>query len=365
MSSKTLSCYIELEEASAQAGLPMVIFRDEEEWNNSEQGKILKASPIVPMEKIGFAPPKPLSPSPKRPLEGLKVLCVTHAIAGPSAGRTLAEHGASVLQIMFTHGFEHHFVYSYANLGCASARLNFHKKSDIDQLWNLIKEADVWIDSYREGAISKFGFTDKDMIQANPNLIISHCRCFGTSGPFASRPGFDMQGSAASELMAVCGNGARDPSWPPGMVINDYTTGYYSALAIQSALLRRSKEGGAYILSPSLTGTAMSILKYFKTQPGVSSSSSSPLPPREMESPTPCGYLRALEPLPKMTVTSVKYDPIVLVPIGSSPPVFPGDEETWSPNDTTPRSKEKFFHNVGIPAMKKFKQLAELGRKHQ
>ena len=53
-----------------------------------------------------------------------------------------------------------------------------------------------------------------------------------------------MQGSASSGTMALCGGGIETPSFPPGLVINDYTTGYYGALAIQAAVLRRMKEGG-------------------------------------------------------------------------------------------------------------------------
>jgi len=207
-----------LTEAAAKAGLPMAIVHSEEEWAGSPHGQVLKRLPVVPVKRVGNHPPKPWpSAAPSRPLKGLKVLCVTHAIAGPSAGRTLAEHGASVLQIMFTHGFEHNFVYDSANLGCASARLNFHKVADIDRMWTLIKEADVWIDSFRESAISKFGFDDEALLKENPSLIISHVRCFGTDGPWSSRPGFDMQGSAASGLMALCGDGPLKPLWPPGM----------------------------------------------------------------------------------------------------------------------------------------------------
>lgn len=221
--------------------------------------------PIVPARKVTSSPPKTLSLNAKRPLEGLKVLCVTHAIAGPSAGRTLAEYGASVLQIMYTHGFEHPFVYTYANLGCASSRLDFNKPGDCSHMWDLVRDADVWIDSYRDGALAKFGFTDERLHDCNPSLIISHVRVYGTQGPWAKKPGFDMQGSASSGMMALCGGGLSTPAWPPGQVINDYTTGYYGALAIQATILRQMKEGGGYILSPSLTGTAMSILKHFNT----------------------------------------------------------------------------------------------------
>ncbi|OQV04844.1 hypothetical protein CLAIMM_09668 [Cladophialophora immunda] len=145
-----------LEAAAAEAGMPMAVVQSEETWAATPHGQHMAKLPIVPIEKRTDAPPKPLSMNASRPLEGLKVLCCTHAIAGPSSGRTLAEHGASVLQIMFTHGFEHASVYSGANLGCASARLNFHKQEDRDHLWMLIQDADVWVDSYREGAIAKF-----------------------------------------------------------------------------------------------------------------------------------------------------------------------------------------------------------------
>jgi crotonobetainyl-CoA:carnitine CoA-transferase CaiB-like acyl-CoA transferase len=59
-------------------------------------------------------------------------------------------------------------------------------------MWRLIADADIWIDSYCEGALSKFGFTDDKMLEVNPSLIISHVRLYGTTGTWASKPGFDM-----------------------------------------------------------------------------------------------------------------------------------------------------------------------------
>lgn len=106
----------------------------------------------------------------------------------------------------------------------ASARLNFNKPGDREQMWRLIQDSDVWIDSYCEGALSKFGFTDRSMLEVNPSLIISHVRLYGTTGDWTLKPKFDMQGSASSGLMAHCGGGINSSQWPPGMVINDYTT---------------------------------------------------------------------------------------------------------------------------------------------
>lgn len=207
-----------------EAGMPMAIVRSAEEWKATPHGNHMSKLPTVPIRHIpSSAPGRSLSMNPRRPLEGLKVLCATHAIAGPCVGRTLAEHGASVLQVMFTHGFEHNFVYTYANLGTASTRLNFHKDTDKARMWELIKDADVWVDSYREGGLSKFGFTDETMHAVNSGLIITHVRSYGTTGPWRNKPGFDMQGSASSGMMVHCGNGLENPRWPPGMVINDYS----------------------------------------------------------------------------------------------------------------------------------------------
>ena len=174
--------------------------------------------PWFPAEKLhSFVPSDISTPStwsslqlhPKQPLSGLKVLCVTHATAGLSAGRTLAEHGASVLQVMFTHGFEHSFVYTYANLGSASMRLNLHKAADRKRLQTLIRDAHFWIDSYFSFAIDKFDFSYERIQKVNPGIIICRIRCYGTTGLWAAKP------------------------------INDYTTGYSASLAIQSILLKR------------------------------------------------------------------------------------------------------------------------------
>ena len=339
----------------------MAIVKSSEEWQSSPHGSIMSSLPIVNAKHVPTsAPPKPLSANPKRPLEGLKVLCATHAIAGPTVGRTLAEHGAAVLQVMFTHGFEHNFVYTYANLGTASTRLNFHKEADKARMWELIKDADVWVDSYREGGLSKFGFTDEEMLAVNPGLIITHVRCYGIEGPWRNKPGFDMQGSASSGLMVHCGGGLQTPSWPPGMVINDYTTGYFGALAVQACILRRRKEGGGFIVGPSLTGTAMSILKYFKASP-ENISDGEALGPEQLEGPTGMGYLKTLAPLPKLSLTPIEYR-FLLVPIGSSVPAYPGEEEGYDVLKQVPREKHQAVSDFAIPLMRRLGKLREIGK---
>ncbi|KAF3407124.1 Acetyl-CoA:oxalate CoA-transferase [Talaromyces pinophilus] len=370
----------DLETLAAKANMPMAICQSEVGWTNHPQGSHMAKLPIVPVEEWAgdnndAHRPRALDldfpRNPSRPLSGLKVIAITHAIAGPATGRTLAEHGASVLQVMFTHGFEHAFVYTYANLGTASTRLNLNRESDRTRLWTLVRDAHVWIDSYREGAISKFGFSDDEIRKANPGMIISHVRCYGTSGPWAWKPGFDMQGSASSGLMHLMGQGVGDgrPQWPPGMVINDYTTAYFGALAIMGIILRRCQGRSAWSqgwnVSPSLCGTAMGILKFFKTstiqiadsEAGVDSA----LPPKTLESETPLGYLRTLAPLPNMSVTPLHYEHGLLMAMGSARPVFPGFDDGYDVTKLTPWNKQEFIHHLRVAVTRKLENLRALG----
>jgi CoA-transferase family III len=374
-----LPTFPDLEAAAAEAGLPMALCQTEASWAAHPQGSHLGKLPWVPVERhpssLSGPPPSPYSflPAyPPRPLSGLRVLCVTHAIAGPSTGRTLAEHGASVLQIMFTHGFEHSFVYTYANLGTASSRLNLHKQADRERLQTLVKDAHVWLDSYRPNAISKFGFSNNDIRTLNPSIILCRLRVYGTTGPWKSKPGFDMQGSASSGLMSLMGQGQGDgrPQWPPGMVINDYTTGYSAALAIQSIILKRVKGEvdvrDGWLVSPSLCGTAMGILKYYKTsrfgspadQEGVEA-----LPPEILEAQTSLGYFKILAPLPKMSETPIHYAFGPLHTMGSDPPVFPGYDDGYDVRKVMPMSKGDILHEMGGAVGQKLEWLKTLGER--
>jgi crotonobetainyl-CoA:carnitine CoA-transferase CaiB-like acyl-CoA transferase len=212
----------------------------------------------------------------------------------------------------------------------------------------LIKDADAWVGSYREGGLSKFGFTDESMHPVNPGRIITHVRCDGISGPWNNKPGFDMQGLASRGLMAHCGRSIANPSWPPGMVINDYTTRYYGALAVQACLLRRMKEGSGYIIGPGVTDTAMIILKYFKT--GDNTSNAEALGPEQLESVTGMGWLKTLRPLLNLSLTPIEYK-FLLVPIGSSVPAYPGEKHSYDVRVQVPRKKHQAVGEFAVPPM--------------
>ena len=97
---------LELDEAAADKGLVFALIRTAEEWASHPQGKYLADKPLVEIIKIGDSDPEPFTPA-ARPLSGLRVLAATHVIAGNVMARTLAEHGAEVLQIAHPEEFEH------------------------------------------------------------------------------------------------------------------------------------------------------------------------------------------------------------------------------------------------------------------
>jgi len=113
----------ELEDTANAKGHTLCIARLPEEWLGHPQGGYLANEPVIALRKIGDGPPLPRTPA-KRPLEGIRVLSLTHAIAGPVVGRTLAEQGADVLCVNRTDDFEHQWFYDDANVGARSTFLD-------------------------------------------------------------------------------------------------------------------------------------------------------------------------------------------------------------------------------------------------
>ena len=197
----------------------------------------------------------PFGPA-KRPLEGIRVLSLTHAIAGPVVGRTLAEQGADVLCVNGTDDFEHDWVYDDANVGTRSTFLDVKDPQQNNICKDLARAADVFVDNFRGRKLAKFGFSPEELAGLRPGIIVVNVRCYGWDGPWFDRGGFDMLGTAASGLAMLEGLSGV-PAMPPTGLINDYITGYMGAAGATAALLRRAKDGGSYHVTVSLARCAM------------------------------------------------------------------------------------------------------------
>ena len=243
----------EVEEAVHAAGGVAAAMRTAAEWAAHPAGRAVRTIPLVDVEPIASAAPRPLPPGP-RPLSGVRVLDLTHVIAGPLAGRTLAAHGAEVLHIgaahlpilrplQLDHGFDKR-----------DAFVDLRTETGRRTLRELIAGADVLLCSYRPGALARLGFGPTELAGIRPGIVSAELSAWGHAGPWAARRGFD------SLVQMACGIAAEplgtEPSPLPAQVL-DHATGWLAAGAAIDALRRRMTEGGSWRVRLALARTAV------------------------------------------------------------------------------------------------------------
>ena len=119
----------------------------------------------------------------------------------------------------------------------------------------LLREADIFTQGYRVGALERRGFGVEELARRRPGLIYVSINCYGPVGPWTGRPGWEQLGQSATGL-AVGQGGAEHPELMPAQAC-DYNTGYFAALGALIALGRRAREGGSFHVRASLCQTGM------------------------------------------------------------------------------------------------------------
>ena len=309
-----------LEERANAAGLPICVVRTPDEWLAHEQGAWLATQPVIGLEHIGDAPTRDFGAA-QRPFDGIRVLSFTHAVAGPTVGRTLAEHGADVLGATRPNDYEHEFIYAEANVGSRSAYVDLDGPTGRERAARPSHGADVVVNNHRRGSLERRGLEPGELAERHPGLVYVSVNCYGPGGPWAGRGGFDMNGSAASGLMTIEGSEA-EPRLPVTALVNDYITGYMGAVGAIAALVKRATEGGSWHVTVSLTRTAMWCGSLGLVDSGLAGSDDEhrlrePLP---CDAPSPLGDLHMLAPPVRFSRTPPAWTDPVLVPRGSSRP---------------------------------------------
>ena len=250
-----------LEDALAFMQLTGAIARTEEEWRGTVAGNVTGA-PIV-LKKIGQAPPVRLEES-AVPLSGLRVLDLTRVIAGPACARILASHGAEVLTVCSEHlPSARELDFALAG-GKRRTQLDLNKPADAEALRRLARHADIFLDSYRPGALAGLGFSPASLAHIAPGMIHVSLSAYSADGPWAGRRGWEEVTQAATGLAVEHGafmarrRGRREalPELIPAAVC-DYVTGYLAAAGALAAMIRRIREGGSWQVQVSLAATAM------------------------------------------------------------------------------------------------------------
>ncbi|MGW7332012.1 CoA transferase [Streptomyces sp. NPDC054840] len=189
-----------------------------------------------------------------RPATGVRVLDLTRVIAGPVATRTLGLLGADVLRIDPPGLPEADDAYADTGFGKRSALLDLAQAGDRAVFEGLLAEADVVVTGYRPGALERYGFGGRELLERWPGLVVAELCAWGwrARGPWAGRRGFDSLVQAGYGIAAACGGGGPDA--PPGVLpaqALDHGTGYLVAAGV----LRALAEGGGGGLRFSLAGT--------------------------------------------------------------------------------------------------------------
>lgn len=181
------------------------------------------------------------------PLEGVRVVEMTHMVMGPTCGMILAQLGAEVIKVEPPAGDKTRSLggmgvsfFPLFNRGKRSVVLDFSKPDDRDTMHRLLESADVFVENFRDGQLDKQGFGAEELRRKYPDLIVTGLKGF-LSGPYDHRPALDEVVQMMSGLAAM--TGTRDKPQRVGSSANDIMGGMFGVISILAALYQ--KRGGS------------------------------------------------------------------------------------------------------------------------
>jgi crotonobetainyl-CoA:carnitine CoA-transferase CaiB-like acyl-CoA transferase len=312
-----------LEDAAASAGLVVTACRTFAEWDAHPQGQAVAGLPPFTIEQISDAPAEPL-PAAERPLTGIKALDLTRIIAGPVCGRTLAAHGAEVLLITASHLPSMRPLVIDTGRGKLSTSIDLREIKGRETLTALVRDADVFVQGYRPGAIARFGLGPEEIAKLRPGIVYVSLCAYGHAGPWAGRRGFDSLVQTASGFNAAEAE-AFSQSRPRELPTQelDHATGYLLAFAAMTALKRRAERGGSWHVRCSLAQTGYWLRSLGRID-GMQCPDPRSADVRDLleESPSSFGRLTTVSHAARMSETTPRWQR-QSVPLGTHPPVWP------------------------------------------
>jgi len=227
--------------------------RSRDEWESTEVGKAVCEMPLVRFEEKGRDTTTVWGkPNSRGPLSGIKILDLTHIIAGPACSRVLAEYGADLLMVRRGKFIEQEQAMLELDgwAGKNSIQLDLNESAALERIKQLIREADVITYSYQSGALDKFGLSQEEIYKLNPNIIYSNLMCFSDS-VWRNRPGWAPLAEDITGL-SVRNGSLENPINLNGVPL-DYIPGMILALGTLLAIERKLKDGTTCTVTTSLT----------------------------------------------------------------------------------------------------------------
>lgn len=215
-----------------------------------------------------------------RPFEGIRVLDITHVLAGPFATYQLAVHGAEVIKIenprdpdmTRDNGVEaadnaalmnSGFLVQSSNKRAITLDLKHPEGQAV--LKRLARDADVLVENFRPGALEALGLGHEALAEINPRLIYASFSAFGQQGPRSRYTAFDHVIQASSGIMATTG----ERGGPPikfGSPVIDYATGTTGAFALAAALFQRERTGRGQRIDMAMMDVALVMMASHVTE---------------------------------------------------------------------------------------------------
>src|SRR6187397_188212 len=209
-----------------------------------------------------------------RPFEGIRVIDVTHVLAGPFAAYQMAILGADVIKVEHpddpdqSRGAGTDKELNRRNMGTAfltqasnkrSITLDLKQARDRDILKKLVATADVFVENYRPGAFDALGLGYDSLAAINPRLIYASFSAFGQSLPPGVQTAYDHVIQATSGIMAMTGTPEVNPV-KIGAPAVDYATGMTGAFALSAALFQRERTGRGQRIDMAMLDVAMILM---------------------------------------------------------------------------------------------------------
>lgn len=210
-------------------------------------------------------------PFPQAALEGLRVIDLSHVLAGPYCTMMLGDLGATVIKIERPDGgddtrqFGPPFLagesvyYLGLNRNKCSLALDFSSSEGRQQLLSLLQTADIVVENIRPGSLERKGLGYETLKALNPGVIYCSLRGYPEQSPGARLPGYDLVAQAESGLMSITGE-TDGPPLPIGIPITDMAAGMFACTAILAALHVREHTGEGQYITISLLEAAISLL---------------------------------------------------------------------------------------------------------
>lgn len=205
-----------------------------------------------------------------KPLEGLRVIDLTQAMAGPFCTMNFADMGADVIKIEPPGEGEptrqlgavqkngHSATFMTMNRGKRDLAVDLKRPEGIEIMKRLAATADVFVQNYRPGVAERLGLGYAALAAVNARLIYCAVSGFGATGPYAPRGGYDLIAQGMSGIISVTGEEDGVPA-KAGVPLSDLAAGLFSAYGILCALEHRERTGEGQFVDASLLESAMAL----------------------------------------------------------------------------------------------------------